>query len=503
MVQPVRTDTEAPEPPVAESFGTGMGATAAAVAASLARPSPDMIATAESAGWERRCLEQREAIARSERTRIELRAAAEEHRVRLARIMEENERLASPPVVAAATSRFEDLQGKLQRLENARNVIERHTQVVEEDLAAERGEASVALPAATAAEAELRDAERRNAAKEAEARDLESRAALAVDRLSSMVKVDELHRHEAEVKRCRDALISVDREALQLRTALADASSSDFTTAKQELNSLRDSTEAATKRVQDLEELNEKFEKRLAQLDSEIFRLRAGASDLRHEEELMREVIVQQNQSLLARVEELAEEQRVAAADRRTLLATAAELLRVVEEGDIQMEGSSELAGKCKQLDLSQQTLLVEVERLKMSNAALCEQVLSEDGEGPFAGCLQPSSHASGTAEDELLAEVSRLVRGQPLLTCHGDVRADAAALALKLQQALAEREEAFWIERQRLSDRVTALERTRGGRTGALLRDYGNLVQESKPQSRGWGKYIFGQRRGVPNHLP
>ena len=39
---------------------------------------------------------------------------------------------------------------------------------------------------------------------------------------------------------------------------------------------------------------------------------RRGTSDLRHEEELMRDVIVQQNQSLLTRVEEIAEEQRVA-----------------------------------------------------------------------------------------------------------------------------------------------------------------------------------------------
>ena len=76
---------------------------------------------------------------------------------------------------------------------------------------------------------------------------------------------------------------------------------------------MRDSTEATSKRVQDLEELNDQFEKTVWcswTVNSHAFEV--PGSDLRHEEELMRDVIVQQNQSLLTRVEEIAEEQRVA-----------------------------------------------------------------------------------------------------------------------------------------------------------------------------------------------
>merc|ERR1712083_415665 len=88
--------------------------------------------------------------------------------------------------------------------------------------------------------------------------------------------------------------------------------------------------------------------------------------------------------------------------------------------------------------------------------------------------------------------EIGRLVHGKRLLVSEGGgVRGDAAALALRIQQLLAEREEAFWMERQQLSDRVMALERVRGGRTNKLLQHY-DAAARGGDQSKSGGGGIF-----------
>lgn len=82
-------------------------------------------------------------------------------------------------------------------------------------------------------------------------------------------------------------------------------------------------------------------------------------------------------------------------------------------------------------------------------------------------------------AGEALQDEISRLIHGEKLLTTQNStVRADASALVLRLQQLLAEREEAFWVDRQRLSDQVMHLERTRTGRTSNLLKQYNATIQ-------------------------
>merc|ERR1712190_5153 len=128
------------------------------------------------------------------------------------------------------------------------------------------------------------------------------------------------------------------------------------------------------------------------------------------------------------------------------------------------------------------------------TNEALCQQVLDVDGE--FSGALSPKASFVGGVDDAAEAireEIGRLLHGKPLLiTEGGGVRADAATLALRLQQLLAEREEAFWMERQQLSDRVMALERVRGGRTSKLLQHYDAAARGSGDQSKSGGGGIF-----------
>ncbi|CAE7469362.1 unnamed protein product [Symbiodinium natans] len=251
--------------------------------------------------------------------------------------------------------------------------------------------------------------------------------------------------------------------------------------AKRELEVLRDAQEAASQRVQDLESVNAQLEKRIEQVQADIAALRKGTVDLRSEEDLMREVIVTQSEQLLRKVEDLTAEEKLAAEDRRHLLERAARLASEVERAEARIAKQSELEEQCAQLDAAQQTLSAEVERLRRTNDALCQQVLGSDGEGPFAGALQEVSLLDGEEDQAMRDEIGRLVRGQLLLTSQsGSVKGDAAALALRLQQLLAEREEAFWVERQRLSDHISSLERTQNGRTSNLLRQYDAAVRAS-----------------------
>lgn len=212
----------------------------------------------------------------------------------------------------------------------------------------------------------------------------------------------------------------------------------------------------------------------------------------------MREMILQQNESLLERVDLLTEERRASVIDRRNLLDRTGQLLEQLEDAEMRIGARDSLANESQRLESAQQNLASEVERLRRSNGALIQQVLGEEAEGPLAGCLDiiggelddtgdPGARDTPlSAAQELYKEVGRLILGQlPRAASKGSsIQADASALALRLQQTLAEREEAFWVERQRLSDRVTALERTRGGRTGALLRSYGAAAEGKKVEN-------------------
>jgi len=264
---------------------------------------------------------------------------------------------------------------------------------------------------------------------------------------------------------------------------LADALSNgvDLPTARQELGILRAAAETAAKRMEELEVLNSQLQGRIEGLEREIAQLRLGTVDLRSEEDLMREVLAQQSEQLVRKVEDLTDERKTADADRKQLLSLTADLLRQVESANARLARRSELEAASEKLDAESEALRGEVERLRRTNGALCQQVLGEDGDGPLAGVLSdPDSHMHVDDEEtRLLNEaVCRLIRGRSVALPGGsptaNVRTDASSLALRLQTLIAEREESFWVEQQRLSDRVAALDRARGGRTGALLREYG-----------------------------
>lgn len=422
--------------------------------------------------------EQREAMTRQAALRAEVRAAVEQLQRQIEELTAERQRLAGGGAVADIEARRAALEDRMARFGQEEATLQAGLGQHEEELRAAQAAEHEAGQRKAACVTELSEEQHLHAQAEFEARATEAAAEAATARLKDMVDVSSVQRCEAEAREYRDALRSLDRESRQLRVALAEALSSgaDLPNALRELEVLRESTEVAVQRVRSLEELNEQFQGRVEQLEAQVARLRMGAVDLRSEEDLMREVIIQQSEHLLRRVEDLTEERKTAAADRQQLLATAADLAAQVDTAEARLGRRPKLETECQRLEAGQQALTAEVQRLRRTNEALREQVLGEEAEGPLSGALSQTVRLGDDEIGEALrAEIGRLVCGQPLLTSQGSggVRADAAALALRLQQLLAEREEAFWVERQRLSDRVMALERVRPGRTGNLLRQY------------------------------
>lgn len=479
MVPPL--DQAVGAPPIADALPLE----AVAVPPDGAAAAPDVREQELLPDWSRRVREQREALAQSDKERATLRTTVERLQRQVAKLQAEQARLRDGGADADLVARRGALRSQLEDLERARSECGPRIDEAER----ERTEASAAE---AEAEAEAASAEVAVAAARAElgrlqaaAEASEEAAAEAEARLGSMVAAVRLRDQEAKVRTAREELATSQAEARQLRVALAEAISSgaDLPNTLKELELLKESATASTRRIDALEAINAQLQGRLVQLHGETKRLKTGAVDLRSEGDLMREVLVEQSQQLLRRVEDLTDESYTAVADKKQLLASAADLLAQVDEAETRMARCPGIEEQCNQMATAQQTLRAEVERLCLSNDAFCEQVFGEDGEGPFAGLLMRGSmlELGGIPVDEAPhLEVGRLVRGEPLLTVRGSgggasgLQADAAGLALKLQQILAEREEAFWIERSRLSDRVASLERVRGGgRTGALLVQY------------------------------
>jgi len=379
------------------------------------------------------------------------------------------------------------LAQKLLDLEGAQSSLQRGLAQGEIDLAAAIDAVAAAGQRTAAGLVELEDADKERAVLDAKLREEEQSALAAEEHLTQMVAVDEVHKHEAECRRCREELKNQDKEARQFRVALAEALSTgtDLPNTMQELTLLKESTSAANARVQSLQELNEQIQTRIADIEKQNSRLRKGAFDLQNESELMRDVIMQQNDELLRKVDDLTEERKTADADRKQLLSATADLMSEVDSAEARIAQRPKKEIECARIQANQETVTSEVERLRRTNLALAQQIFGEDGDGPFAGVLQPPFGSEGELRN-LYDEVSRLLRGQPLQSAHGSLQADSAALSLRVQQVLAEREEAFWLERQRLSDRCLTLERARGGRTGNLLREYDAAARGATPASSG-----------------
>merc|ERR1719174_887074 len=210
----------------------------------------------------------------------------------------------------------------------------------------------------------------------------DEQANAAEQRLGTMVTVGELQRQEALIQQHREELKTQDREARQLRVALAEAlaSGTDLPNTMQELTLLKESTSAATERVRALEDLNVQIGVRISEVNDRNAKLKKGTFDLQNEKELMREVIVQQNETLLRKVEDLTDERKTADADRKQLLAATAEVMLQVDSAEGRIAKRPNLEVECVRIQANQDSMTSEVERLRRTNLALATQIFGEDG---------------------------------------------------------------------------------------------------------------------------
>jgi len=429
--------------------------------------------------WQQRVQEQRAAVSKQSSLRSETRVAVEELQKRIEALASEREYIING---GAASARRESLEARFAALQQDEAALKDNLCQSKARVVAAHASHQEALQHADDRKAELHVQEEQRAHVEAEVEAVEEAAKTTAKCMANRVQVGDVQACEAKTRQHREALRSIDREARQLRVALAESlsSSADLPNALQELEVLRESSQMATRRVEALEDLNNQLQTKIAQLQSDAGRLKTGEVDLRSEEELMREVMFQQSDSFVRRVENLADEGATAVADKKQLLATAGDLQFQVEAAEARLSSRTEKQVQCEQIETSRETLIAEVERLRRTNGALCQQALGEEAETPLRGALADvTALVRIEAGEALQDEISRLIHGEKLVTTRNStVRADASALVLRLQQLLAEREEAFWVERQRLSDQVMHLERTRTGRTSNLLKHYSATVQ-------------------------
>lgn len=485
-----RDDTLGGEGPVPAAVATAPEASEGAVPSTPAASkdaSPPSALLAELAEWEEKAGKQREKIAQAQGTRADLRTQISDLQQQIAALTKEKSRF-SGGIADEVRELCKTFVGQRAKYEEEIARVESDT-MGEEDLQRLRCEvkdAALKESASAAERDEVREAGRGLAARAAEARDAMEKAE---ERVRGMVAAGEVQKLETETHKCTHTVKELSEECRQLRVALAESlySSSDLQHTRKEMDVLKDSAAQAAERVKSIEEVNGRLRGKLEQVHAGIKSLRKGTVDLSSEGELMREVIVQQSEDLVRRLDDLTDERKVADADRRQLLATTARLLATVDESEVRLANRATLEELISQMEVSLPTTSAEVERLRGTNDALCQQALGEEAEGKYAGALATNRMLMSDSDDSIFADVSRLVHGQQLQAIprsnSGDAYADAAALALLLQQTLAERAEAFWLETQRLSDRIAVLERTRGGRTSQLLREYDAKVR-GKPAS-------------------
>ncbi|CAK0850739.1 unnamed protein product [Prorocentrum cordatum] len=353
----------------------------------LARPARERLgdqaaAAAELAEWRQLALQQREELQRNGQLRTELRTDAEALQKQLGALGAERERLSSGGAAVDAEVHVCNLQAQLAQTRARQIAGARELERLEAELGEARAAAAEAAASAEAGAAELGEAERERAGLEAETRNAEDDIARATEeRLAGMVSTEEIQRREAESERSREAI----REAVrELQTVAAGSRGRPLQRRRPAKRSDGAAGAARVRRGRDqgrqpLEDFNAQLEGRIKQLEEEIAQLRTGAVDLASEEELLREAVVQQSETSLRRVEDLTDERKTADADRRQLLATAAELLGQVDAAETRVGRRESLESQCKRYEDDSQVLSSEVERYQRTNDALCQQVFGED----------------------------------------------------------------------------------------------------------------------------
>lgn len=390
-------------------------------------------------------------LQRSLRVQQQLRAVAESLSKRCDEIADGNEKIRAVQVQESPDwTRCKSLEEQVQELQFAVELaIERHTEL-EAQVAERRGRHAKMAGKEDALRQALAQAAMRSCdLQESELR-AESRRQAANDEARSLVTRESLLRAERDALRERDRLCEQEAETARLRQTLADTWASrsldEGLKVEDNLDSLKvlDGVEEELKwlsemqreasnevhRLQHLERTEASLHAKLKTASEEKASLQSARIDLGDAGNALREAIASQSEGYVRRVGGLEEARRTADVDRVKLITEIADLQARLDAMTPELATLSSVEGRYAKLEAERQALVVESQRLRDVNVALGAQLLGDDGPA-MAG------------HDEGMAGIT-----------------EAVSRVLQLQLRLIERQEAQDAERQKLAERIRALER-------------------------------------------
>jgi len=284
----------------------------------------------------------------------------------------------------------------------------------------------------------------RQHALEQECSNAESRLRAAAEESRSLVTEEALERGRAEAVFHRQRLQESETETARLREALADSWASrdqvdtvgvcDLASDLQALEDVEDSlrsladqqktSASEVHRVQKLERTEMALQAQLRCKSEEHAELKSARVDLGDAGQAMREALASQSEGHVTRIDKMAEQRRVMDQDRARLQDEIADLQARITCMAPELENVRELKLKHDRLDAENQAFINESKRLQAMNGAFGAQLLGE-------------------ALDDGTAAVS-----------------EAVSRLLTLQSRLCERREKHSAEKQKLADKIRALER-------------------------------------------
>jgi len=197
------------------------------------------------------------------------------------------------------------------------------------------------------------------------------------------------------------------------------------------LAKMQQESAAEVHHVQKLERTEAALQAQLRSAMEENATLRNDRMDLGDAGRAMREAIASQSERYVGRVDGLAEERKRTDHDREKLMQECAELQARLDTLTPELADLESLERRHAELEADRKAIAAESERLHTINACLGVLLLGEDG-------MPPNTGGDGSGGASVTEAITRL---------------------LQLQRRLTDREVSHAEEKQRLADRIRALE--------------------------------------------
>jgi len=404
-------------------------------------------------GFWQECWEaERQELERSERVQSQLQTVLQSLQQRCTDLEAENARIKAEVRPDATT---EHLESEADAAIQGRQALEARQSALSLEILRHQNECEARAEQSSVHAEMLTEGEVARDALEEARRDGDARRERAALKSRSMVMAETLRDALEEESELQSQLQVQEAETAELREALADswaaradpgddgdaAASSEACeepgAALQALQDMQDQLqwlatvqqEAAGEvhHVQKMERTEAALQAQLRAAMEENAALRNTRMDLGDAGHAMREALASQSERYVGRVGGLAEERRRTDTDREKLMQECAELQARLDVLRPELEDLEGLEGRHKEMEAERLALSCESERLRTVNASLGVLLLGEDG-------VAMAGDDGGVAE-----AITRL---------------------LQLQRRLSDRESAHAEEKQRLADRIRALER-------------------------------------------